>query len=314
MRASRYSRPVSKPDAPLLTPPDDVAAEVDVDSELLRRLLASQHPDLGAEPIEAFAEGWDNVLFRVGERLVARLPRRAMAARLVAGEARWLPVLAKHLPLAVPVPERVGSPGEGYPFPWTLVGWLDGAPAAGAKIDPDRAARDLGGFLEALHGLAAPEDAPTSEVRGVSPSARSEFLLPRLRSERVRSQIDAARVERLWSQLVRAPDWAGRRVFCHGDLHPFNMLARDGRLVAVIDWGDLHAREPAPDLAAAWMLLPRDAHPCFRAAYGEIDAATWLRAQAWALYFGVMFVDAGATGAGEAATRIGRATLDRLLA
>lgn len=310
---------MSDSEAPLLSPPDNVASEVEVDADLLRRLLRGQHKDLADERVEPFAEGWDNVLFRIGTRWLARLPRRAVAAPLVAQEARWLPILAPHLPLETPIPERLGRPTEDYPFPFTISRWIEGTPAAGTELDPDAVARDLAAFLAALHGLVAKrlfsvEDAPVSEVRGVSPRVRSEFLLERLRSDRVCPLVEADRLEALWSELIETPDWDGPPVWCHGDLHPFNMLARDGRLVAVLDWGDMHVREPAPDLASAWMMIPVSRHTAFRAAYGELDQATWLRGKAWALYLGVMFLDAGAGGAGEAATRVGHETLARVLA
>lgn len=69
------------------------AAEVDVSPGLVRRLLADQHPDLAHLPVELMAHGWDNVMYRVGDELAARLPRREMGARLIGHEQRWLPVL-----------------------------------------------------------------------------------------------------------------------------------------------------------------------------------------------------------------------------
>ena len=43
------------------------AAEVDVSPELVRRLLAAQQPDLAHLPVEVMANGWDNVMCRVGD-------------------------------------------------------------------------------------------------------------------------------------------------------------------------------------------------------------------------------------------------------
>ena len=300
--------------APLLSPPDDVAAEVEVDEALLRRLLVAQASALADEPLERFAEGWDNVLFRIGTRSIARLPRRAIAAPQVEHEARWLPELARSLPLRLPVPQQLGRPGEGFPFPWTISPFIEGTPLAGCVLEPERVAAELGGFLAALHRLEAPADAPTSAVRGVSPRERSKALLAKLGAERVRSRVDTRSLEALWRSLVAAPDWDANPVWCHGDFHPFNLLARDGGVAAVLDWGDLHGREPAPDLACIWMALPVSAHAAFRSAYGPIDDATWQRAKAWGLYFGVMFLDAGAGGAGDGATRLGEDTLARVLA
>ena len=92
------------------------AAEVDIDDDLVRRLLADQLPELGALPLERVAEGWDNVIFRLGDELTVRLPRREMAAELVAHEQRWLPEIAPRLPLPIPAPVGIGRPGLGYPW------------------------------------------------------------------------------------------------------------------------------------------------------------------------------------------------------
>jgi aminoglycoside phosphotransferase (APT) family kinase protein len=106
------------------------AAEVEVSADLVRRLLADQHPDLARLPVEFLANGWDNELYRVGNELVARLPRRALGAQIITNEQRWLPGLAPRLPLPIPYPERTGVPGCGYPYSWSVVPYLPGVPAA----------------------------------------------------------------------------------------------------------------------------------------------------------------------------------------
>ncbi len=80
------------------TPP----AEVEVDAALVRRLVAAQHPDLADLPVVEAASGWDNLMFRLGETLAVRLPRRRVAVALLETEQAWLPRLAPHLPLATP--------------------------------------------------------------------------------------------------------------------------------------------------------------------------------------------------------------------
>src|SRR6516165_7996480 len=129
------------------------AAEVDVSAGLVRRLLAGQHPDLAGEPVEFLANGWDNVMFRVGEELVARLPRRALGAQILAHEQRWLPLLAPRLPLPIPYPERIGHPAHGYPWAWSIVPYLPGEPAAtAAGLDLPAAAGAVAGPPVWLHG------------------------------------------------------------------------------------------------------------------------------------------------------------------
>jgi aminoglycoside phosphotransferase (APT) family kinase protein len=149
------------------------AAEVEVSADLVRRLLTSQHPDLARLPVEFLANGWDNELYRVGDELVARLPRRALGAQIITNEQRWLPVLAPRLPLPIPYPERTGVPGCGYPYSWSVVPYLPGVPAAQASsFDAALAAAAVGGFLGALH-VPAPADAPANPVRGVPLAERA---------------------------------------------------------------------------------------------------------------------------------------------
>ncbi len=97
------------------------AAELDVTPKLVRRLLREQHPDLAGLRVELLANGWDNVVFRLGDELAVRMPRRGAAATILRNEQRWLPVLAPGLPLPVPEPVRTGEPGSGYPWPWSIV-------------------------------------------------------------------------------------------------------------------------------------------------------------------------------------------------
>jgi aminoglycoside phosphotransferase (APT) family kinase protein len=203
------------------------AAEVDVFADLVRRLLAAQHVDLAGLPVEVIASGWDNAMYRVGDVLVARLPRRALAARLLVHEQRWLPVLAPRLPLPVPAPVRAGQPGLGYPWPWSIVPFLPGQVASrNPPADPRGAAVSLGRFLAALHAPAAP-DAPLNLVRGVPLAHRSEAVTQNLSI--LGALVDRRAVMRRWEAALAAPLWDGPPVWLHGDLHPANILVHRGR-------------------------------------------------------------------------------------
>src|SRR5215216_4629259 len=91
------------------------AAEFAIDSALVAGLLADQHPDLAPLPLHAIDAGWDNALFRLGDQLAVRLPRRAIAAPLIINEQTWLPRLSDQLTLPIPAPIRIGAPARGYP-------------------------------------------------------------------------------------------------------------------------------------------------------------------------------------------------------
>ena len=291
-------------------------AEVDVDEPLVRTLLAEQHPDLADRPLREVNAGWDNVLWRLGDDLLVRLPRRQVAAQLTLHEQRWLPLLAATLPLPVPSPVRVGVPSHGYPWAWSVVPWLDGRPGDRAGITrPGHAAGQLGGFFRALH-CAAPPDAPRNPLRGVPLSDRTDAFEDRI--DRLTTEVDVEAVRAVWERAVAAEPWGAPAVWLHGDPHPANILVVDGTVGAVIDFGDLCAGDPATDLTAAWMLLPPAAFPAFRTAYGTIGPDLERRALGWAVLFGLMLLAVGldpVPGSGHPTyAPIGRATLGRALA
>jgi len=268
---------------PAPTPP----AEVDVSVSLVRELLAAQHPDLAGLPLQLLANGWDNVLFRLGSELVVRLPRRSLAAALVEHEQTWLPVLAPRLPLPIPAPVRVGQPALGYPWRWSVLPHLRGETAAAAQFaDPSDAATALGRFLRALHEPAA-GDAPANPFRGVPLAQRDEAFRQRLES--LHGAIDVDAVTRVWSGALERPVWSGPAVWLHGDLHPANLLVDGGVLSAVIDFGDLTAGDPATDLAVAWMAFSARDRAIVRTAYGRADDDTWARARGWACALALAF-------------------------
>ncbi len=298
------------------------AADVGTSTDLVRRLLADQHQDLldrlaPGQPVEFLANGWDNAIFRVGATLLARLPRREPAARLLRNEQRWLPELAPRLPLPIPFPERTGLPAHGYPWPWSIVPYLPGAPAADADgLDLARVAGALAGFLGSLH-TPAPPGAPANPVRGVPLADRAAAFEENLGL--AAGAIDTGAVERVWKSALAAPRYAGPPVWLHGDLHPANILVRRGLISGVIDFGDITSGDPATDLAVAWMLLPLPSHGAFRAAYRTArkgsavmaDDAVWTRARGWALHFAIVFLAHSADN--PRLNAIGRRTLRRVL-
>jgi len=263
-------------------------AEVAVDEALVRSLLAEQHPDLAQQVLLQVDGGWDNVLWRLGDELLVRLPRRFVAAGLTANEQRWLPVLAPGLPLPVPAPVRIGQPCAAFRWPWSVVPWLAGVPGDQAAITrPVQAADVLGRFLRALH-QPAPAEAPNNPYRSVPLRQRSADF------ERCLAQacdeVDAGGVRRVWEQALDARPWTGPPAWIHGDLHPANVLIGGGSLAAVLDFGDVCAGDPATDLASVPMLLPASAPAGFAAAYGRVDPDLGLRSLGWAMLFGLMLL------------------------
>ena len=267
-------------------------AEVTIEGAVVRALLEEQHADLAHLSLADAGEGWDNKLFRLGDDYVVRLPRRAIAAPLIESEHRWLPRLSTGLPLPIPVPLRLGRPGCGFRWPWSIGRWFDGRTALEtAPSDAARTAAVLGEFVRALH-CPAPADAPTNRWRGVPLESRTTQLREHL--EQAGAVVEHRAAIELWDRALATPAWSGPPLWIHGDLHPGNLVVREGQLAAVIDFGDLAAGDPATDLAIAWMLFPAETRPAFfaaaRGAFDPIDVDTAMRARGWALALGLAYL------------------------
>ncbi|NML50070.1 aminoglycoside phosphotransferase family protein [Streptomyces sp. R302] len=259
-----------------------------IDEPLVRRLIAAQFPHwAGLDVRQVASAGTDNAMFRLGDDLVVRLPKAEWATGQIEREHRWLPRLSPSLPLATPTPVGTGVPGEDFGRPWGVYRWLDGADAWAAPVkDLAHAAEALGRFGVALRTVdvtGGPRSfrggAVTEWEEGAFPSAAAALAAAGLLGERAALAA--------WDQVLALPAWDRPPVWLHGDLLPGNLLTRDGRLTAVIDFGGLGTGDPAADLLPAWTLLTPATRPLFRTA-SAVDDATWARGRGWALCWGIV--------------------------
>ncbi len=287
-------------------------AEFGINGHDLRQLLVDQFPQYRHASLERLNEGFDNVLWRLGDDLIIRLPRRAISVPLLELEILWLPRIGPSLPIDVPIPVHVGAPSALFPLPWVIVPWFEGI--AGDEIEQPASAdvaRQLGSFLRALH-QPAPREAPENPFRGVHLGERGTTFEERMMFVLDHDEtIDEVTLRRTWERALEARPLEGDRQWIHGDLHPANLIFSDGALRAVVDFGDFCAGDPATDLAGAWMLVVPDALMPFLDAYGGADQHLVRRALGWATLFGLMFVQLGVEGRAHY-ERIGRRTLDNV--
>jgi aminoglycoside phosphotransferase (APT) family kinase protein len=256
-----------------------------IDADLVARLIASQFPqwaDLAVTPVER--DGWDNSTFRLGPEMSVRMPTRAQDALSVDKEQRWLPLLARGLPLPIPRPLARGEPGLGFPRPWSVYSWLPGDTLEVAPVqDDDQLARDLGNWLSALYKIDAtggPSPGVHNWGRGgpievYDADARKAFsaLEGLIDTDRARAVMDAA----------VAATWPGPPVWFHGDVAAGNLLVEQGRLSAVIDFGTCGVGDPACDCVIAWTHFGESSRALFKAAL-PFDEATWARGRGWGLW------------------------------
>lgn len=253
--------------------------ELEIGEGLVRRLVAEQFPEWAGMPLRRIEpSGTVNAIFRLGDGLSVRLPRRQGPTEPGSSELEWLPKLAPQLPVEVPVPVAQGRPGGDYPWFWEVHTWVNGETTPVGRIDAIQAARDLAELVRALQRVD-PTGAPPG--RGVALAERDSsfrYWLERFDGD--------PRVITEWERALAVPPWVGAPVWHHGDLDCRNWLVQDRRISGVIDWGSMGVGDPACDVMVAWKLHSEAARDAFREAL-PVDDATWARARGWAVSQGV---------------------------
>jgi aminoglycoside phosphotransferase (APT) family kinase protein len=285
-----------------------------IDVALVHRLVAAQFPEwatLEVTPVEL--DGWDNRTFRLGDEMSVRLPSQESYAVQVDKEHRWLPVLAGELPLPIPTPIARGVAAEDFPLPWSIYRWLDGEPVGVGRVDDlTQLAISLAEFLNALHRV--------DPARGPTPGAHNFHRggpltkydgQTREAIDQLAGEIPTSRVVAVWEAALGAL-WPGPPVWFHGDVASGNLLVRDGRLSAVIDFGTSGVGDPACDTSIAWTLLTGEARQAFRATLA-VDAGIWARGRGWTLWKALITM-VGSRHSDSSLAAVARAVLDRVLA
>ncbi len=264
--------------------------QLEIDEALVRRLLEAQFPMWARLALERVSSaGTENAIYRLGDDMAVRLPFRPGMDEQIEKDHRFLPTLAPQLPLAIPLPLGRGAATAEYPSSWSVCRWLPGEEAAFDRLaDPSRAARELAHFVLALQSIDAtggPAPGKHNFRRGVPLADRERWT--RAAIARSEGLVDTRAIAIAWERDRDAPTWDGAPVWLHGDLTPDNLLAVDGQLTGVIDWGGLGVGDPATDLLPAWDLFRGESRQAFREAMG-VDDAAWARGRGLALSVAVV--------------------------
>ncbi len=271
--------------------------EIRIDDDLVSKLVCAEFPQYAGLPLTRLhASGSSNVLYRLGKDLLVRVPRQPGSGGAIEKEKRWLPELRRHLPVAVPEIVALGRPAYGYPESWSIVGWLDGElpPARGLKEFSTAQSRglaaDLADVILALRGIEVPEAAATAPglrwYRGWSLAEYDRHMRRTIQDCRSIEglDLDLDAVLDVWQRSILLPgaDDVGPDRWYHSDLVAENLLLKDDRLSAVLDFGGLAVGDPTIDLHGAWELFDHQSREVFRTRLG-VEDAPWLRGRAWAL-------------------------------
>lgn len=258
---------------------------MEISVDVVRDLLVEQFPEWADLPIRAVTpQGNDNRSFRLGEKLLVRLPSAEGYVPQVAREEKWLPYLAHRLPLPIPEVVASGCASQTFPFPWSVRRYLVGEVAAVAEVaDEMQFAEDLGGFLHTLQCVDA-TDGPLAGsencFRGCEVTVYQGETYQCLSD--LSDDLPTEKLRLLWEE-GSSTLWTRHPVWLHGDVNPMNLLVNSGRLSAVIDFGIMAVGDPACDLVIAWTFFGKRARQVFFEAVGADTETIW-RGRCWAIW------------------------------
>lgn len=254
---------------------------------LAKKLIAEQFPQfsyLEIKPVEV--DGHDNRTFRLGDTMLIRMPSMAPYALKVLKEQEWLPKLQQHLSIPIPKPLALGQPSNDYPWHWSIYAWREGESAnaltfADHQLEP--IALSLVQFLKELHQI----EPSNSLLPGLHNYWRGDHVSvydkqAREQIAKLQGVIDSQAALTLWEKAISSK-WHQSPVWVHGDLASGNILVKDHKLAAVIDFGGMGVGDPACDLVIAWTFLKKQSREIFKQGI-NLDANTWDRARGWALW------------------------------
>ncbi|MBE7104008.1 aminoglycoside phosphotransferase family protein [Bacillus cereus] len=264
-----------------------------INTDLVKRLIGEQFPiwaHLETKPVKC--SGHDNRTFHLGEQMSVRLPSDAAYAPQVEKENKWLPILSKELSLPISAPIAKGNPSEEYPWPWSINKWIEGETVTKQNVrDLNEFAMDLGSFLTELQSI----DASNGPIAGAHNFYRGGLISvydeeAREAIENNKDVFDETLLKHLWNLALRST-WACKPVWVHGDIAPGNLLVKDGKLSAVIDFGILGVGDPACDAAMAWTFFDKNSRNVFKEVL-RMGEETWNRARGWGLWKALITYDA----------------------
>lgn len=218
--------------------------------------------------------------------MIIRLPSAECYASKVKIEQKWLPFLSKYLSVQISEPIAMGKPSKNYPYNWSVYKWIEGESAnvlQEDKLNLNSIAEQLAQFLNELQKIditGAPVAGVHNFYRGASPIVYNVETKDTI--VKLKELVDVEIVTEIWLKAISSK-WQNKPVWIHGDLSSGNILIKDKKLVAIIDFGGMAIGDPACDLTIAWTLFEKESRDIFRSSI-KLDSDTWARARGWALW------------------------------
>ncbi|MGL4861607.1 MAG: aminoglycoside phosphotransferase family protein [Cetobacterium sp.] len=265
---------------------------MNIDTNLVKTLIKEQYPNFSdLKIVEVENSGNDNRTFHLGDSMLVRLPSGKEYASQIEKEMYWLPKLSPYILLDIPLPLFKGNPTKEYPFNWGIYKWIEGETLTYKDIlNLDLLAIDLAKFLKELQSIDAtlgPKAGKHNFYRGGNLNIYDNET--RIALKNLKNIFDTNSLENIWKKCLKSK-YTNKPVWIHGDIAVGNLLIKDGRLSAVIDFGILGTGDPACDYVIAWTFFSNKSREIFKS-HLNCDEETFERAKGWALWKALISYD-----------------------
>jgi aminoglycoside phosphotransferase (APT) family kinase protein len=261
--------------------------EVKIDNETVRDLLIEQYPQVSRLPlVKINSTRTVNAIYRIGNDFYARLPLLPEYNEAIINEINIIQKISSHVTIRIPEPIYLGSPSEKYLLNWAVYKWIDGEAFHYDLIgNKNEMVEQLVQFISELHSIKLFENTPHAGRKPL-------IELDKITAEKInqsKNEVDSKRLFEIWNELKQIHEYYGKSVMIHADLLKPNILMKNRRINAIIDFGSAGKGDPCFDMIAAWSLLKYDTRQYFRNLL-NIDDTIWNRACAYALHQAVLII------------------------
>lgn len=252
--------------------------------ETIQHIIHEQYPEFDSLLIEKMSEGGhDHHSYHLGNHFSLRFPSAYEYSTQVIKEYTYCKILQNGLDIPITSPIALGIPSVLFPFHFTINEWIDGETVSATNItNKIQFANDLANFLNNLHKCEiknGPLPSKQNFYRGGSLTYYHDETIQAIKNC---SDFDQKRCLEIWMKGVKSP-YSQKAVWIHGDVAVGNLLVRNGKLSAVIDFGNMAIGDPACDYVMAWTYFDCITRPIFIKSLNT-DKDTLNRTRAWALW------------------------------
>jgi len=257
---------------------------MELEINTIKKILSQQFPQYAHLDIrKVIKSGHDNRTFHLGNDFSLRFPSALEYSTQVQKEHSYCKRLQKSISIQITNPIELGKPSELYPYHFSINQWIDGESINSINIiDKNQLAKDCAKFLVELKRCDTQDSIQPglhNFFRGGDLSVYHEETINAIQQCR---DFNHTQLFDIWNKGTISKHTEDK-VWIHGDFERDNILIRNGKLYAVIDFGNMAVGDPACDYVIAWTYFDKSSRAIFLENL-HLDQATINRAKAWALW------------------------------